>query len=39
MITLEILGLALWLTPVVAYYLVLPAVQFIKGVTCLAKQN
>ena len=30
MITFEIFALALWLTPVVAYYLVLPAVTLIK---------
>jgi hypothetical protein len=32
MITLEILGLALWLTPVVVYYLVLPAVKILKAI-------
>jgi hypothetical protein len=31
MITFEIFALALWLTPVVAYYLVLPAVKILKA--------
>ena len=33
MITFEIFALALWLTPVVVYYLVLPAVGLLKRIS------
>ena len=33
MITFEIFALALWLTPVVAYYLVLPTVGLLKRIS------
>jgi len=32
MIYVEIFGLAIWLTPVVVYYLVLPAVSLLRKV-------